>query len=500
MHTSAPPIYSVADIRSIEAIVLPSARPSLMERAGRAVAEDAVRLTLDRPGPILIACGPGNNGGDGFVMARHLHLSGRPVVVAFAGNPAELPDDAAAAHRAWRASGGVTTSDLPAPPAEGWSLVVDALFGIGLQRPIEGRYRTWIQTLNAQKCRRLALDVPSGIDADNGRVLGIAFQATHTSTFIALKPGLLTLDGPDYAGEVLVQRLEIDPRSFLQPKGQTVIPGLFRHCLRPRPRNCHKGLFGDVAIIGGAPGMVGAALLAGRAAIKLGGGRVFVGLLDRHGPAVDFFAPELMLRAPESLLECASCVAIGPGLGQSESASGLLGIAILQNSPLVIDADGLNLLGRFAHLKAALASREQPAVLTPHPAEAGRMLGCSTADVQADRVGTATRLAKELHAVVVLKGCGTVIAGPQGDWYINGTGHGGLATAGSGDVLTGILVSLLAQHWPPLDAALAAVHLHGRSAEWLAQREVGPVGLTAGELVDAARQVFNAWIQQARCL
>lgn len=494
MTALAPPIYPVAAIRCIEAAVIPGARPSLMERAGRAVAEDAVRLTLDRPGPILIACGPGNNGGDGFVMARHLHTAGRKVVVAFAGSVANLPPDAAAAHRAWRNCGGETASDLPAAPAGGWSLVVDALFGIGLQRPLEGRYRTWIEALNAQPCRRLAIDIPSGIDADNGRVLGVAFQATHTTTFIALKPGLLTLDGPDHAGEVLVQRLDIEPRSFLQCQGETVVPALFRDYLKPRRRNCHKGNFGDVAIIGGAPGMVGAGLLAGRAAVKLGAGRVFVGLLDRHGPAVDFVAPELMLRTPEALLEGNPAVAIGPGMGQSEAAVGLLGAAILQAAPLLVDADGLNLLGRFPELKAALATREAPTVLTPHPAEAGRMLGCTTSAVQADRIGAATRLAREFQAIVVLKGCGSIIANPQGHWYINGSGHGGLATAGSGDVLTGLLISLLAQHWPAQEAALAAVHLHGRAAEWLAQQNVGPIGLAAGELIDAARQVFNRWI------
>lgn len=497
MFRHAPPIYPVAAIRSIEAVVIPTARPSLMERAGRAVAEDAVRLTLDRPGPVLIACGPGNNGGDGFVMARHLLTAGRHVVVAFAGDATKLPPDAAAAHGAWRARGGVTTSDLPAAPAEGWSLVVDALFGIGLQRPLEGRYRTWVETLNTQQCRRLALDIPSGIDADNGRVLGVAFRATHTSTFIALKPGLLTLDGPDHAGEILVQRLEIDPRSFLQPQGETVVPSLFRGYLQPRRKNCHKGVFGDVAIIGGAAGMVGAALLAGRAAVKLGAGRVLVGLLDRHGPAVDFVTPELMMRTPETLLDCSPAVAIGPGMGQSDAAVGLLGAAILQPTPMVVDADGLNLLGRFPDLRAAMANREAPTVLTPHPAEAGRILGCTTAQVQADRIAAATRLAREFHAVVVLKGCGSIIATPQGRWYINTSGHGGLATAGSGDVLTGLLITLLAQHWPAQQAALAAVHLHGRAAEWLTEQGTGPIGLAAGELVDAARHVFNRWVRQA---
>lgn len=492
-HALPPPIYPTADIRTIEAAAMPSARPSLMERAGRAAAEDAVRLTLDRPGPVLIACGPGNNGGDGFVMARHLLQAGRPVAVAFADDPERLPLDARAAYESWRAAGGETHSDLPAAPERGWSLVVDALFGIGLKRPLVGRYRTWIASLNAQPCRRLALDLPSGIDADTGAVLGTAFRATHTTTFIALKPGLLTLEGPDHAGEILVQRLDVDARGFLQPQGRLVLPALFREHLRPRPRNCHKGLFGDAKIIGGAAGMVGAALLAARAALHLGAGRVLVGLLDPAGPAVDPLQPELMLRAPESLLEGAGALAVGPGLGQGEAAAGLLAATILQDNPLVVDADGLNLLGRMPHLKDALAARAAPTILTPHPAEAGRMLGCATSQIQADRVGSALRLAREYRAVAVLKGCGSIIATPAGYWYINSSGHGGLATAGSGDVLTGMLAGLLAQGWPAEAAALAAVHLHGRAAEQLAREDAGPIGLAAGELIPPARRIFNHW-------
>lgn len=496
-HTTPPPIYPTADIRTIETAAAPTARPSLMERAGRVAAEDAVRLTLDRPGPILIACGPGNNGGDGFVMARHLLQAGRAVAVAFTANPESLPPEAYGAFKSWQAAGGDTSSDLPAAPERGWSLVVDALFGIGLKRPVEGRYRSWIESLNAQPCRRLALDLPSGIDADTGAVLGTAFRATHTSTFIALKPGLLTLDGPDYAGEILVQRLEVDALSFLQPRGHAVLPSLFREHLRPRPLNCHKGLFGDAGIIGGASGMVGAALLAARAALHLGAGRVLVGILDPAGPAVDPMQPELMVRPPETLLELASALAVGPGLGQSEAATALLGAAILRSAPLVVDADGLNLLGRVPQLKEALAARAAPTVLTPHPAEASRMLGCTTAQVQADRVGSAQRLAREYAAIVVLKGCGSIIATPGGRWYINSSGHGGLATAGSGDVLTGLIVGLLAQGWPAEAGALAAVHLHGRAAEQLAHNTVGPIGLLAGELIGPARRIFNQWISHA---
>lgn len=498
MFAPALPIYAVAGIREIEGKLIPSARPSLMERAGRAAAEDAVRLIMDRPGPILIACGPGNNGGDGFVMARQLRQAGREVVVAFAGEAATLPAEAAKAHADFMHTGGTTVSDLPAAPPGGWALVVDALFGIGLKRPLEGRLAAWIDSLNAQHAPRMALDVPSGLDADTGRPLGHTFRATHTTTFIALKPGLLTLDGPDYCGEISVQRLDIDAPAWLPMRGQAIRPSLFRPWLVPRPRNTHKGRHGDAGVLGGDRGMAGAALLAGRAALWLGAGRVFVGLLDPAAPSVDPFHPELMLRPAAALPETLSALAAGPGLGTGATAAALLAAAIARDTPLLLDADALNLLAHDPVLEAALATRNAASVLTPHPAEAARLLGCDTASVQADRLGTALALAARYRAHVVLKGCGSVIATPDGHWYINGTGHPGMATAGMGDVLSGLALSLLAQGWPAEQALIAAVHLHGAAADRLAREGIGPIGLTAGEVIDAARGVFNGWIIEAQ--
>lgn len=498
MFSPAQPIYPVAGIRDIERTLIPSARPSLMERAGRAAAEDAVRLIMDRPGPILIACGPGNNGGDGFVMARQLAQAGREVVVAFAGNAATLPPEAAKAHADYLHAGGSIVSDLPAAPANGWALVVDALFGIGLKRTIEGRLAAWISTLNAQQIPRMALDVPSGLDADSGQPLGTAFHATHTTTFIALKPGLLTNDGPDYCGEVTVQRLDVDAPAWLQPAGRAVSPALFRDRLAPRPRNTHKGRYGDAGILGGNTGMVGAALLAGRSALWLGTGRVFVGLVDERGPAVDPAHPELMLRPAKHLPAQLSALAVGPGLGTEPAASTLLADALARTIPLVLDADALNLIGADPALQSALAARSAPSVLTPHPAEAGRMLGTDTATVQADRLGSALEIAKRHRASVVLKGCGSIIASPDGRWYINSTGHPGMATAGMGDVLTGFVVGLLAQGWSPIQALIASVHLHGAAADRLAREGIGPIGLTASETIDTARGVFNAWLLESQ--
>ncbi len=498
MFSPLRPIYPVAGIREIENTLIPSARPPLMERAGRAAAQDAVRLIMDRPGPILIACGPGNNGGDGFVMARQLAQAGREVVVAFTGAADRLPAEAAKAHADYFAAGGTIVSDLPAAPAHGWALVVDALFGIGLGRPIEGRYASWIQTLNAQPGPRMALDVPSGLDADTGQPLGATFRATHTTTFIALKPGLLTNDGPDHCGEISVQRIDIDAPAWLPARGHAVAPSLFRDQLQPRPRNTHKGIYGDAGILGGNAGMVGAALLAGRAALWLGTGRVYVGLLDAKGPAVDFAHPELMIRAAQALPGRLSALAVGPGLGTESTSASLLAAALERNVPLLLDADALNLSGADPTLKRALAARTAPTVLTPHPAEAARMLGTDTASVQADRLHAALEIAAQYRALVVLKGCGSIVASPDGRWFINGTGHPGMASAGMGDVLTGLIVGLLAQGWPAESALIAGVHLHGAAADRLAREGIGPIGLTASETIDAARGVFNGWLIEAQ--
>ncbi|WP_435749891.1 NAD(P)H-hydrate dehydratase [Thauera sp. AutoDN2] len=498
MFSPLRPIYPVAGIREIEDKLIPNARPPLMERAGRAAAQDAVRLIMNRPGPILIACGPGNNGGDGFVMARQLAQAGREVVVAFAGKVESLPLEAAKAHADYVAAGGSIVSDLPAAPACGWALVVDALFGIGLARRIDGRYADWILTLNAQPVPRMALDVPSGLDADTGQPKGATFRATHTTTFIALKPGLLTNDGPDYCGEVSVQRIDVDAAAWLPASGLAIAPSLFRTQLQPRPRNTHKGVYGDVGILGGNAGMVGAALLAGRAALWLGTGRVYVGLLDDHGPAVDFAHPELMLRRAHLLPERLSALAVGPGLGTQNISAGVLANALRRDMPLLVDADALNLVGTDPALAATLGERQAPTILTPHPAEAGRLLGVSTAQVQADRLCAALEIARRYRAMVVLKGCGSIIGTPDGRWYINTSGHPGMASAGMGDVLSGLVVGLLAQGWPPEKALIAGVHLHGAAADRLAREGIGPVGLSASETIDAARGVFNAWLIEAQ--
>lgn len=494
MPTTAPlPLYLTASIRKLEARYLPDAQPSLMERAGTAAADVAWNMLHGRPGRVLVAAGPGNNGGDGFVLARRLKARNCDVVVAFAGEVEKLTADAAQAITDWGAAGGDVVTELPHGT---FDLAVDALFGIGLSRPLEGRNRGWVEFLNSLSCPILALDVPSGLDADTGRVWGEAVQAQHTATFIAAKPGLYTLDGPDHAGSISIHTLGLEVTESAEPDGYSVRPPLFAKSLRPRPKNSHKGMNGSAGILAGAPGMVGAALLAGRATMLLGAGRVYLGLLDGSGPTLDPLYPELMMRRPESLFDfgLCTCLAAGPGMGQSERAAELLSHAITVPHPLVLDADALNLLALDPILSRHVVDRRAPTILTPHPAEASRLLACTVEDIEDNRITAAQEITRRWRAFTVLKGCGSVLTAPGNRWWINTSGNPGLASAGMGDVLSGILLALLAQDWDTEHAVLAAVHLHGQAAEACAARQQGPIGLTGLELAHSARQLLNHWI------
>lgn len=474
-----------ADLRRLE-VAHAAAQPPLMQRAGSAAAAIAQQMLAGSAAPPLVVAGPGNNGGDAFVVARLLKAQGLAPVMLFAADPTRLPGDARKAHAEWIAVGGACTDTYP----EGtFSLVVDGLFGIGLTRSIDGQYAEWIERINAGDVAVLSLDVPSGLNADTGSRTGPCVRADRTATFIASKPGLHTGDGPDFCGTITLCSLELDAG---EAGGRMVETALYARQLKPRPRNSHKGSFGSLAILGGAPGMTGAALLAGRAALKLGAGRVYLGLIEPL--AVDFLQPELMLRAPADAFACADTLAIGPGLGQSASALEWLERCVASPHPLVIDADALNLLARNQTLQSTLAVRPAPTLLTPHPAEAARLLGTTTEAVQSDRIGCARQLATQLKTSVALKGCGTVIALPDDEWFINPSGNPGLASAGSGDVLTGVLGALLAQGWPGDSALLAAVHLHGLAADACVAAGHGPVGLTAGQLADAVRKLLNDMI------
>lgn len=485
------PLFRTSEIRAIEQA---HGSAGLMEKAGLAVATLARELLPGGAYAILVIAGPGNNGGDAFVAARHLKSWWLQVDVLFTGDRNRLPPDAAAAHDAWLAAGGMMLAALADKP---YDLIVDGLFGIGLAKPLQGDYPDLVRQINALDAPVLAIDVPSGLCADTGRILGEAVHADHTLTFLGLKPGLFTLDGVDCAGTVHVSDLGVDLGVVAHPQGWLLEtpPAL----PPPRRRNSHKGSNGSIGILGGDTAMVGAALLAARAALLIGAGRVYAGLLADHAPAVDPAQPELMLRDDKTLLDLdhLTALVVGPGLGRSGHAEAALTRALLCPAPLLLDADALVLLAESPALRQALAERQSDnTLLTPHPGEAAALLACRVGEVQTDRVTNALRIAQEYQAMTLLKGAGTVIALPDGQWFINASGNPGLGSAGMGDTLAGIIGGLAAQGMGLEQAALLGTYLHGAAADALVAEGSGPFGLTASEVALTARKLLNHWISQ----
>jgi len=457
------PLMDAAATRRAERLAAaagtPSASDLLMQRAGLAVARLALAVA-PHARRIWVACGPGNNGGDGFEAALHLRRRGIDVSVGFAGDPQRLPPDAARALGRLQAAG---INPVGTPPAE-WDLGIDALLGLGGGRPLSGRLGEMAAQLQ-QGPPVLAVDLPSGLSADTGVAAPGTPRARWTLALLSLKPGLFMADGRDHAGDIWFDDLGItagESTAWLSGPPRPL----------PRPHASHKGRFGDVAVIGGAPGMAGAALLAARAALAGGAGRVYCGLLDRAAPTLDPVQPALMLRPVETLEPAGLTVVCGCGGGDGVRA--VLPRLLSTAAALVLDADGLNAVAADpapALLLAARGRRGAPTVLTPHPLEAARLLGCDAATVQADRLRAASELARRFGAVVLLKGSGSVTAAPDEPPWINPTGNGRLATAGTGDVLAGLVGARLAQGQPPLEAARDAAWDHGRAAEhWPADR------------------------------
>lgn len=491
-------LYSEHEIRAIETAALAAVAPgTLMQRAGLAASQAALALISHPSGEakVLVLAGPGNNGGDALEVACCLAQDGVQVSVLLYADPLKQSSDAQQALARARSTSAqfFDSACLPNLDATQWTLVIDGLFGIGLTRPIEGDLQSLVETVNAWDCPIFALDVPSGLNADTGNIVGahgVAIRANHTITFIADKPGLHTCQGRDYAGLVQVAKLEIDDKFFPQPHAWLNEIKLFSGALRRRSHNSHKGSYGDVAIIGGAHGMGGAPILAARAAAKCGAGRVFAAFVE-DAPAYDSAQPELMCRLAHDFDFSSATLIIGPGLGTSRAAHDLVAHALDAQTPLVLDADALNLISLEPGLQHKLQHRRCASVMTPHPLEAARLLVTSNSAIQADRLGAARELARRYKTTVVLKGSGTVIAREDGLVVVNTTGNPALATAGSGDVLAGICGALLAQNWPDWEAALAAVWLHGHAADLLVEEGIGPIGLSASELIAPVRTELN---------
>lgn len=467
------PLYGAAATRAIEraaAAQLPE--HTLMARAGLAVARLGLALA-PHARTAWIACGPGNNGGDGLEAAAWLQRRGKRVVVTLAAGDTAFPPDARRALEHARAAGVAFATEAPA--LQPGDLSIDALLGIGSARPVEGAMAQCLQVHRTTAAVRLAVDLPSGLDAETGILAtekiannpalarcSSLFPSQNTLALLTLKPGLFTTAGRDAAGQVWFDDLGVEADAAAA--SATL---LARPQDAPRLHASHKGSYGDVAVIGGAPGMAGAALLAARAALHGGAGRVFVALLDASAPAFDAGEPALMLREAGTLELQEMAVVCGCGGGDAIRAQ--LPKVLSTAARLVIDADALNAIAGDASLQQLLRSRAarrpDTTVLTPHPLEAARLLGSATSDVQADRLRAARELAQRFACVVVLKGSGTVIAAPGCVPAINPTGNALLATAGTGDVLAGMIGSRLAGGAAAFDAACGAVWQHGFAAD-----------------------------------
>jgi ADP-dependent NAD(P)H-hydrate dehydratase / NAD(P)H-hydrate epimerase len=492
-----------ADAAATEKLAVPSVL--LMENAGRGVAELIRReIAGGATAPVAIVCGAGNNGGDGFVIARHLARAGVPVRVALTAPGAKAQGDAGVMLAALERMGGVPITDGSEWVGQvvwrewlgGAGVVVDAVFGTGFHGAIRSAPAAAIAAMNAAAARRIAVDIPSGLDADSGRAEGVVFRADVTATMGAAKIGLwVDADAP--VGRVEVVELGVPtlvdgdgggPRAFLLDQ-----PGVAARLPRRRA-SAHKGSAGHLLVVAGAPGKTGAAVLVGQAGLRAGAGLVTVASTAPGQAALDAKVVELMtaryapgaevdvdeaMAALSPLLGRAQAVAIGPGIPTSDGMQAVVRrLASTAAQPMVLDADALNALGTDA--PALLAPAPAPRILTPHPAEMGRLAGIPTSEVQADRPGVARRLAAATRAIVVLKGARTVIAAPDGRVFLSPIACPALATAGSGDVLCGVTGAFLAGGVDPLTAAQIAVFVHGLAGEALAA-ELGD-GVAAGDL------------------
>lgn len=486
------PVYTPAQVqaldrRAIQEFGIPG--HVLMARAGRA-AWQSLRQQMPQCRHLLVLCGGGNNGGDGYVIARLAADAGLEVTLCALSPVDQLQGDAAAAAK--DALAVIQPVAFSADALGQADVVIDALLGTGLDRPVTGQWADVIQAVNNAAKPVFAVDVPSGLSARTGQVLGCAIRAQWTMSFIGRKQGLYTAQAPDYVGRLLFDDLDVPAGVFDQAsstKGILQQVQLAR-LLPKRPRTAHKGHFGHVLVVGGDYGMGGAVRIAGEAAARTGAGLVSVATRSAHIAPVLAARPELMVHGIEAEadvavpLSRASVVALGPGLGQQPWGQALFDevfASTAAKSALVIDADGLNLL-------AAAPRRCDNAVLTPHPGEAARLLGCSVADIEQDRFAAVDALVARYGGVVVLKGAGTVI-GNQAQQCICASYNPGMASGGMGDALTGVIAGLLAQGLSAWEAANAGVLLHSKAAGQAAL--AGERGLLATDVLAYLRQVVN---------
>jgi ADP-dependent NAD(P)H-hydrate dehydratase / NAD(P)H-hydrate epimerase len=482
---------------------------ALMTRAGESVAAAALRKWPEiRQGGTLVVAGNGNNGGDGMVAARALTEAQGPVRVLLLASAGTLKGDAARACHDFVKTGGAVVeitgeSQLDAAMANHKGAIIDAIFGTGLNAEVTGLPRRAIEGINRAGSRVVAVDIASGVNADSGAVMGAAVRADLTVTFGFAKFGHVSYPGAEFCGDLEIADIGFAPEAIneIRPGGLLLDASEMRPLIRPRPPDSHKGSYGHVMVIAGSRGKSGAAILASRGALRMGAGLVTAAIPESIAAIVAGGQAELMTepiadrdghfdsrRAPDALAQLVQgkgALVVGPGIGQSDDTRALVkwlvADGVAQKRPMLIDADGLNVVAQMG--AAMLKTARGPVVLTPHPGEAARLLGVSTAQINADRIGAARRLSELTGAAVLLKGARTVIAGTLAEIYINGSGNPGMATPGMGDALSGIVGALLGQGLNPLDALALGAYIHGYAADRLATRR-GPVGYLAGDLAD----------------
>lgn len=458
---------------------------TLMKRAGAAAAELIMKRLEDagvEQRRVTLLVGPGNNGGDALACACELREKGAVVNVVLPGGRRPTSALALAQLERWTQAGG-TTYDDPYM-TEKADCVVDGLFGTGLVKPITGDYLDAVLWFNERQALKVSLDIPSGLNPVTGHWTGSypGCSADVTITFLCVKSGLYMCEGADAAGEIVLNELDVSvPLSPLSVIGTDEFPRV----LRPRVKNSHKGDYGSVAVIGGTDGMIGASILAARAALISGAGRVTLECRAEHAPHVDMVYPEIMFATKPVNLEDFDAIVLGCGLGTSAEAKARVIEALNCQKPLILDADALNIIAADIKLQDMVLARRAPTVLTPHPGEAARLLRRDTAGVTADRVAACRELAVQTGAIVVLKGAGTVISMRSSRTWINPTGSPMLATGGSGDVLAGMIGAMFAQGYDMVESVLAAVYFHGLSAEGL------EAGFTAGEIAPNAMALVH---------
>lgn len=502
MSSLPEPIYTVESVRAIDrAAIVGEGIPgyTLMTRAGEATLR-AARRRFAAARHWQVVCGAGNNAGDGYVVARLAAVEGIGVSVIALSDPAELTGDAATAYRDFAAAGGVArlwadTGCSLDPEAD---LLIDALLGSGLERKLEGAFAAAVAAMNAHPAPTLAVDIPTGLNGDSGAVMGCAVAADMTVTFVGLKTGLFLGAGPAACGTIHYAGLGIPEHCReTQPLALRRISGAFLDGMLPRrPRDAHKGDHGHVLVVGGGKGMPGAARLCGEAALRSGAGLVSLATHPEHAAAIAAARPELMCHAIADpaelapLIEKADVLAFGPGLGQSDWAQELYALVEQAKLPSVWDADALNLLAVLSKPSSKVSPNEAvQRIITPHPGEAGRLLGQSVSELQRDRIAAVAALAVRYGGAAVLKGAGTLVASAGATPSLCTRGNPGMAAAGMGDVLTGVIAGLLAQGLELADAAAAGVAIHARAGDNAAAG--GERGLMASDLIAALRGIVN---------